>query len=276
MPPGRASVSLAQYLASGDEPDRARLAAFARYAGIASDDIVDERYLHRMTTVSAIATAASGGLAGRPPIAVPDRDGVFVVGDWVGSTGHLADAVLASARSCCRRGDRPCLDPATGPMTVDGDQARFDAERRRLTSLAYRMTGTPDDADDVVQEVWIRWQRTDRSAIDNEAAWLTTVTTRVAIDRLTSAQARRELYVGPWVPEPMADSSFRGTSADPAEVVASSDSLTLGFLRVLETLDPTERAVFLLHDVFAVPFAEVAAAVGSQRGRHPSNGTASA
>jgi RNA polymerase sigma-70 factor (ECF subfamily) len=144
-------------------------------------------------------------------------------------------------------------------MTVEGDQARFDAERRRLTALAYRMTGTPDDADDVVQEVWIRWQRTDRSTIDNEAAWLTTVTTRVAIDRLTSAQARREMYVGPWVPEPMADSSDRG--ADPADVVASSDSLTLGFLRVLETLDPTERAVFLLHDVFAVPFAEVAAAV---------------
>jgi RNA polymerase sigma factor (sigma-70 family) len=146
-------------------------------------------------------------------------------------------------------------------MTVDADQARFDAERRRLTSLAYRMTGTPDDADDVVQEVWIRWQRTDRSAIDNEAAWLTTVTTRVAIDRLTSAQARRELYVGPWVPEPMADPSVRGAAADPAEVVASSDSLTLGFLRVLETLEPAERAVFLLHDVFAVPFAEVAVAV---------------
>jgi hypothetical protein len=98
-PPGRASVSLAQYLASGDEPDRARLAAFARFAGIASDDIVDQRYLHRMTTVSAIATAASGGLAGRPRVAVPDRDGVFVVGDWVGPTGHLADAVLASART---------------------------------------------------------------------------------------------------------------------------------------------------------------------------------
>lgn len=98
-PPGRASVSLAQYLAPGDEPDRGRLEAFARLAGIAPGDIVNERYLHRMTTVSAIATAASGGLVGRPPVAVPDRDGVFVVGDWVGPTGHLADAVLASARS---------------------------------------------------------------------------------------------------------------------------------------------------------------------------------
>jgi hypothetical protein len=98
-PPGRASVSLAQYLGSGDEPDRERLAAFSRHAGISPGDIVDERYLHRMTTVSAIATAASGGLAGRPPVVVPGRDGLFVVGDWVGSTGHLADAVLASART---------------------------------------------------------------------------------------------------------------------------------------------------------------------------------
>jgi RNA polymerase sigma-70 factor (ECF subfamily) len=146
-------------------------------------------------------------------------------------------------------------------MILAGDQARFESERRRLTALAYRMTGTPDDADDVVQEVWLRWQRTDRAAIDNEPAWLTTVTTRIAIDRLTSARARRELYVGPWVPEPMPAVQDDGLSADPAEVVASSDSLTLGFLRVLETLEPTERAVFLLHDVFAVPFAEVALAV---------------
>jgi hypothetical protein len=98
-PPGRASVSLAHYLGSGDDPNRGRLEAFARIAGIASGDIVDERYLHRMTTVSAIAMATSGGLAGRPPVAVPDRDGVFVVGDWVGPTGHLADAVLASAQA---------------------------------------------------------------------------------------------------------------------------------------------------------------------------------
>ncbi len=98
-PPGRASVSLAQYLAPGEEPERGRLEAFARRAGIALDDIVDERYLHRMTTVSSIATAASGGLAGRPSVVVPDRAGVYVVGDWVGSEGHLADAVLASARA---------------------------------------------------------------------------------------------------------------------------------------------------------------------------------
>jgi RNA polymerase sigma-70 factor, ECF subfamily len=136
------------------------------------------------------------------------------------------------------------------------DQARFDAQRPRLRSLAYRMTGTPDDADDVVQEVWIRWERADRSSIDNEAAWLTTVTSRVAIDRLTSARVRREQYVGPWLPEPLV-----GPVDDPAVTIASAESLTLGFLRVLETLDPAERAVFLLHDIFAVPFAEIAVAV---------------
>ncbi len=96
-PAGAASVSLANYLAPGDEPDRGRLEAFARQAGIAADDVVDSRYLHRMTTVTAIATAERGGLAGRADVTVPDRPGVFVVGDWVGRRGHLADAVLASA-----------------------------------------------------------------------------------------------------------------------------------------------------------------------------------
>ncbi len=105
-PPGRASLSLAQYLApEGDtwsEPDRARLRSFARHAGVSDDQILDERYLHRMATVTSIATAAHGGLAGRPAIAVPDRPGVFVAGDWVGPVGHLADAALASAREAAR------------------------------------------------------------------------------------------------------------------------------------------------------------------------------
>ncbi|RLE24081.1 MAG: RNA polymerase sigma-70 factor [Actinobacteria bacterium] len=137
------------------------------------------------------------------------------------------------------------------------DAAPFDSERARLTSLAYRMTGTPDDADDVLQEVWLRWDRADRAEIDNVPAWLTTVTTRVAIDQLTSARARRERYVGPWLPEPATESTV-----DPAEIVAMTDSLTLGFMHVLETLQPVERAVFLLHDVFGFPFQEVAETVG--------------
>ena len=130
----------------------------------------------------------------------------------------------------------------------------FEAERSRLRSLAYRMTGTADDADDVVQDAWLRWQRADHEAIENPAGWLTTVTTRLAIDRLTSARARREVYVGPWLPEPWAPT-------EDAPDVGRSETLTLGFLRVLETLAPVERAVFLLHDVFGYPFAEVAATV---------------
>lgn len=105
-PSGGASVSLAQYLPPagepGAEPDRASLRAFARHAGLADDTVVDERYLHRMTTVSAIATARGGGLAGRPPVSVPGRPGVFLAGDWVGARGHLADAVLASAEQAAR------------------------------------------------------------------------------------------------------------------------------------------------------------------------------
>ena len=96
-PDGAASVSLANYLAPGDQPDRARLEAFARHSGIAAGEVVEARYLHRMTTVTAIATAETGGLSGRSDVAVPDRPGVFVVGDWVGRRGHLADAVMASA-----------------------------------------------------------------------------------------------------------------------------------------------------------------------------------
>ncbi|MCO8126923.1 RNA polymerase sigma factor SigJ [Acidimicrobiia bacterium EGI L10123] len=144
------------------------------------------------------------------------------------------------------------IEPATSAAAV------FDAERPRLVALAYRMLGTPDDADDVVQDAWLRWAATDRSAIAEPAAWLTTVTTRLAIDRLRSAQRRREVYVGPWLPEPVA----AGDEDEPYVAAASADSLTLAFLTVLERLQPVERAVLLLHDVFGYPFAEVAASVG--------------
>ena len=105
-PPGRASVSLAQYLAPegepGAEPNRARLRSFAVHAGVTADQVVDERYLHRMATVTAIATAEHGGLRGRTPVSVPDQPGVFVAGDWVGPSGHLVDAALHSARDAAR------------------------------------------------------------------------------------------------------------------------------------------------------------------------------
>ena len=263
-PPGGSSLAVATYLAPGDEPDRATMQAFAGRAGIATDDVVAERYLHRMTTVTAIATAEHGGLAGRPS-ARGRHSSRHVRG---GGLGRLP-------RPSRRRGprERPTGGPGrsvaprshvggavTEPLIATGveqaDVERFESQRPRLRGLAYRMTGTPDDADDVVQEAWLRWQRADRSAIDNAAAWLTTVTTRISIDRMTSARVRREQYVGPWVPEPIEE-----TSIDPSDLAAAADSLTLGFLRVLETLEPIERAVFLLHDVFGYPFADIAATV---------------
>ncbi len=119
------------------------------------------------------------------------------------------------------------------------------------------MLGTLDEAEDIVQEAWLRWSGADRAAIDNAAAWLTTVTSRLAIDRLGAAERQRERYVGPWLPEPVTTADL-----DPAELAASADTLTLGFLRVLGTLTPVERLVFLLREVFDHPFAEVAAIVG--------------
>jgi RNA polymerase sigma-70 factor (ECF subfamily) len=134
----------------------------------------------------------------------------------------------------------------------------FEAARRRLLGLAYRMLGTIGDAEDVVQETWLRWNAADRDAIDTPEAWLTTVTTRLALDRLKSAQRRREReqYPGPWLPEPVV------TDTGPEEAAELADSLTLGFLTLLDRLGPVERAVFLLADVFGMPYAEVADAVG--------------
>jgi len=139
------------------------------------------------------------------------------------------------------------------------DLALFEAERGRLRAVAYRMLGSMTDADDVVQDAWIRWDRlgaTRRTEVERPAAWFTTTTSRLALDRLRSAQHRREQYVGPWLAEPII------TDGDPADSVELAESLTLGFLAVLERLAPVERAVFLLAEVFDEPFAEIAGVVG--------------
>jgi len=138
------------------------------------------------------------------------------------------------------------------------DVARFEAERTRLHGLAYRMLGSLSDADDVVQETWVRWQRLTpdaQAAIERPAAWWTTVASRISLDVLKSAQRQREQYVGPWLPEPLL------TDGDPADAVEWAESLTLGFLVVLERLAPVERAVFLLADVFGEPYASIAQVV---------------
>ena len=142
----------------------------------------------------------------------------------------------------------------------------FAAERARLTGLAYRMVGSVPDAEDVVQEAWIRWSTTDTSTIERPAAWLTTVTSRLAIDRLRAQRRRREEYVGPWLPDPVSttfavDEELPGRPPGPERAVELAESIQLGFLVVLDTLGPVERAVFVLAEVFAVPFAEIAQAV---------------
>ena len=144
----------------------------------------------------------------------------------------------------------------TGVLPADDHHlATFEAERARLLGLAYRITGSRSGAEDLVQEAWLRWDRADHEAIERPAAWLTTVTSRLALDHLKSAQVRREAYVGPWLPEAAT------VEAGPAERAELAESVTIGFLAVLERLGPEERVVFLLADVFALPFDEIGAIV---------------
>lgn len=132
----------------------------------------------------------------------------------------------------------------------------FSSERARLLGLAYRILGSLVDAEDVVQEAWLRWAGVDQDSIERPGAWLTTVTTRLSLDRLKAAHRRREAYVGPWLPEPVV------TAPGPEEAAEAAETLTLGFLAMLEQLDPTARVVFLLTDVFGYGSDEVAATVG--------------
>jgi len=143
-------------------------------------------------------------------------------------------------------------------VTADVDLA---AQSRRLFALAYRMIGEVAEAEDAVQDALARWAAADHESIREPGAWLTTVTTRICIDRLTSARRRRETYVGPWLPEPVL-TGRDGGAGDPADEVATADSMTLAFLVVLESLSPAERAVFLLHDVFGHPHDEIAGMLG--------------
>jgi RNA polymerase sigma-70 factor, ECF subfamily len=136
------------------------------------------------------------------------------------------------------------------------DSAVIDDLRPLLYSIAYRMTGSVTDAEDLVQDAYVRYHRAaqDGARIDSAKSYLSTVTTRLAIDHLRSARVRREQYVGPWLPEPL----LTDPDADAAYVVETADSLSLAFMVVLESLSPVERAVFLLRDVFDYPYAEIA------------------
>ena len=132
----------------------------------------------------------------------------------------------------------------------------FEGHRPLLLSVAYRMLGSLVEAEDVVQEAWLRWDRTDQDAIEDARAYLVRVTTRLAIDRLRRLKARREAYVGPWLPEPIL------TEGDAVTAVELAESVSLALLVVLEALSPLERAVFVLREAFDCSYAEIGEIVG--------------
>jgi len=142
---------------------------------------------------------------------------------------------------------------AHGDLTAEADP--LAPYRGKLIGLAYRMLGTRTEAEDVLQDAYLRLAGTDRSKIENEEAFLTTVVTRLCLDRLRSARAKREVYVGPWLPEPVLDAEALSPEAS-AEL---ADDLSFALLLTLERLSAPERAAFLLHDVFDLSFAEIAA-----------------
>ena len=136
---------------------------------------------------------------------------------------------------------------------------RFEANRTNLRAVAYRMLGSVSEADDAVQEAWLRLSRADASEIDNLGGWLTTVVARVCLDMLRSRTSRREEPLGPGLPEPIAGD---GDTLDPEHAAVMADSVGLAMLVVLDTLPPAERVAFVLHDMFAVPFDQIAPIVG--------------
>ena len=137
---------------------------------------------------------------------------------------------------------------------MDSLAQTFEQHRAKLRGVAYRMLGSRSDAEDIVQDAYLRWHRADKGDIRSAEAWLVTVVTRLSIDRLRQAKQERESYVGPWLPEPLVETE--APAADAATELASS--LSMAFLVVLERLAPEERAAFLLREIFDIDYAEIA------------------
>lgn len=141
---------------------------------------------------------------------------------------------------------------------MDAQTALFQQHRQRLFGLAYRMLGRPADAEDVLHDAWLRWHEQDTAKLDDPEAWLVTVTTRLALDRLRRAKTEREHYTGPWLPEPLEPTDDEA----PSDHVERAETLSLSFLLLLERLSAEERAAFLLKEVFDYNHAETAAILG--------------
>src|SRR5579863_134598 len=142
-------------------------------------------------------------------------------------------------------------------IVSDREAQSFEAHRRPLIGLAYRMLGSRAEAEDVVQDAYLRWHAADRNAILEPRRYLGTVVTRLCLDRMKSARARREIYVGQWLPEPVVDEAFDDDNAGDL-----AHDISVALMLVLERLSPLERASFLLHDVFGVDFTEVSRTLG--------------
>ncbi|HXF77886.1 MAG TPA: RNA polymerase sigma-70 factor [Usitatibacter sp.] len=143
---------------------------------------------------------------------------------------------------------------------MDNPAETFQKHRRKLYGIAYRMLGSRSDAEDMVQEAYLRWHRTDAARVEAPEAWLTTTTTRLCIDRLRAARAEREAYKGPWLPEPLVGDEEAFPS--PERHVELASDLSVAFLVLLEQLAPEERAAFLLHDVFDCDYPQIAGILG--------------
>jgi RNA polymerase sigma factor (sigma-70 family) len=175
---------------------------------------------------------------------------------------------LVTADATEGAGDTMTTQSGSGP---DPALSVIMGERRRLINLAYRLLGSLAEAEDAVQETYARWyamSQREQDAIESPGAWLSTVASRICLNLLRSARARRETYVGEWIPEPLPERTEwttgrpGGTVMDPADRVTLDESINMAFLVVLESMTPAERVAFILHDVFRYPFAEVAEIVG--------------
>jgi RNA polymerase sigma-70 factor (ECF subfamily) len=184
---------------------------------------------------------------------------------------HRAGGTLTASGVDRRRGwshrpvprRHPFADLRRQDVTVDENvmATQFEEHRTRLRAVAYRMLGSTTEAEDAVQEAWLRLSRSDAEAISNLAGWLTTVVARVALDMLKARNRRREDYVGSWLPEPVV--TVETAASDPEREALIADSVGLALLVVLETLAPRERLAFVLHDMFAVSFREIAPIIDS-------------